>query len=1188
MRFTASSTHRKSALLALTSFLAVGAHAAPFGSGNLAVLRVGSGAAALGSACTEVFIDEYTTAGTFVQTIALPTAANGSNQPFCVSGSATSEGMLSLSANGQSLVVPGYAATPGTASIASAAGINRVVAVIDNNGGVDTSTNFNDGYLLNNIRSATSIDGSTFWMSGTGNTASGGVRVIDRGASSSTQVSTSVTNTRAIAIFGGQLYVSASSGAFRLASVGTGVPNTSGQTITNLPGFSTTAGSPYQFYFADLDSNIAGIDTLWVANDNATGLQKHALIGGNWMALNSIGVAADAYRGLTRIGGNLYFTGRAGGVGVIRNLAGGGYNENLNGTANTLVTAGANQVYQGIAETPQGAPTLAIGDVAQDEGNTGSSSMTFTATLSRAAAANCDFRVEAYVGPMDTATANSDFVPFTSKKLTIPTGQTSLTFNVTINGDTTVEPNETFSVDAFGEPNACDISNAGAVGTIRNDDGQSAASLQIDNVSITEGASGTTNAVLTVSRNNATTAFSVDFASADGTALAASDYQASSGTLTFAVGGPLSQSISVPINGDTVVEANETLFVNLSNVVDSLGVTTLADAQGQITILNDDVPISISIANASVTEGSSGTVNLNLPITLSANATSNATVPFTVTAGTATTPSDYTTTSGTVNLVSGSSTATATVTVVSDVLDENDETLTVTLGAAPTGYTVYTGVALGTIVDDDLPPTISLSAPSVLEGDIGTTALNFVATLSAPSSFDVGFTRETANGTALSGSDYIALAPANVTIPAGQTSLTIPVSVLGDTLVEGNENLSLALSAFTNSSSTSVSNTGTITDDDSTITVSINDVSLSEGNTGNSNANFTVSLSAPAPVGGTLIDFSTADGTATAGTDYIARTAQSLTIAAGATTGTISVQVIGDTTIEPDERFVVNLSNPRSGNTFRAVGYVLGDGQGEATIVNDDTLIVLNLANASVLEGNSGTVNLSLPITLSAPAPSAASVPFTVIAGTATNPADFTTSSGSVTITAGATSAVANVVVVGDLLDEPNETLTVNLGAPPAGYSIGAGTATGTITDDDASPTISISAPSANEGSALAFVVSLSAPSSFDISFQRATADGTATAGVDYSALAAALVSIPAGQTTATVNVSTLIDGSNEPDETVLLNLTQIGNATPTTLSATGTIRNVQALIAVPSLNWQGLLALCLLLLALAFSQKRD
>lgn len=1187
MRFAAKSLLCQSRLLALTLILTATAHTAPFGSGNLAVLRVGSGSAALSSACTEVFVDEYTTAGVLVQSIALPTAADGGNQPFCVSGSATSEGMMSLSADGRSLTVPGYAATPGTASIATAAGINRVVAIIDANGTVDTSTSFSDGYLLNNVRSATSVNGFQFWLSGTGNTASGGVRVIDLGDSTSTQVSTTVTNTRAIAIFGNQLYVSASSGAFRLAIVGTGVPDTAGQTITNLPGFSTSAGSPYQFYFADLDAGVAGMDTLWVANDNATGLQKHALVAGNWVALNAVGVAADAYRGLTRVGGNLYFTGRASGVGVIRSIAGGAYFEDLNGTANTIVTAGANQVFQGIAQTPQGAPTLSIADVSQNEGNSGTSTMTFTATLSRTATEACEFRIEAYASAADTATPNDDFVQFTSKKLMIPAGQSSLTFPVTINGDTTVEPNETFSVAAFGEPNACDISGAEAVGTILNDDGQVVAALSIDDVSISEGNSGTSNAVLTVSRNNNTTAFSVDYASADGSALAASDYQASSGTLNFAAGGALSQTISVPINGDAIVEANETAFVNLSNLVDITGVTTLGDAQGQITILNDDSEISISIAAASITEGNAGTVNLNLPITLSATAPANATVPFTVTAGTASNPADYSTSSGTVNLVAGSSSASASVVVISDLLDENDETLTVTLGAPPSGYSVAVGVGIGTILDDDAPPVLTLNAPSVVEGDSGPTPMNFIATLSAASSFDVSFSRATVNGSAAAGSDYTAIAASSVTIPAGQTSVTIPVNVLGDTTVEGNENFSLVLSTIANSSTSSVSTLGTIIDDDSLITLSINDISLSEGNTGNSNANFSVTLSAPAPAGGTLIDFSTADGTAAAGTDYVARTSQTLSIAAGATTGTITVQVIGDTVVEPDERFVVNLSNPRAGNTFRAVGYVIGDGQGEATIVNDDAVIVLNLAPASVNEGNSGTVNLSLPVTLSAPAPSATTVPFTVVAGTASNPADYTTSSGSVAISAGASSAVATVSVVGDLLDEANETLTVNLGAAPAGYSLGTSSATGTITDDDAPPSITLSAPSANEGSTLAFVVALSAPSSFDVSFQRATADGTATAGSDYIALSAAAVTIPAGQTGTTINVTSLLDSGNEPDETLLLNLTQISNATPSSLSATGTIRNVQSLIAVPSLNAPALIILCLLMWAVAFGQRR-
>jgi len=118
------------------------------------------------------------------------------------------------------------------------------------------------------------------------------------------------------------------------------------------------------------------------------------------------------------------------------------------------------------------------------------------------------------------------------------------------------------------------------------------ASVSIDDVTITEGDAGTSVATFTVTRTNADTAFSIDFATADGTASAASDYDAASGTLTFAVGGALTQTVSVTINGDTTVEPTETFAVNLSNLVQTTGSTTIADGAGTGTIISDDVSLS--------------------------------------------------------------------------------------------------------------------------------------------------------------------------------------------------------------------------------------------------------------------------------------------------------------------------------------------------------------------------------------------------------------------------------------------------------------------------------------------------------------------------------------------------------------------------------------------------------------------
>lgn len=286
------------------------AAAAPFTPGNLVVYRVGTGSGALTSAAAAAFLDEYTPSGALVQTIALPTAISGPNRALTAAGSATSEGQLSRSADGLFLVVAGYDAAPGTAGVATTAPgtVNRVVARIDVSGSVDTTTALNDA--AGNARGAASSDGNALWIS----SSSGGVRYTTLGsATTSTPLSSSQTNTRVVRIFRGyggfptpQLYVSSASGAFQgVATVGTGLPTSTGQTTTLLPGFPTATGpSAYAFVFYDLDSGVAGPDTVYVADDRPLGtgggLQKWTYDGTTWTLVRTYTSGLTAgLRGLT-------------------------------------------------------------------------------------------------------------------------------------------------------------------------------------------------------------------------------------------------------------------------------------------------------------------------------------------------------------------------------------------------------------------------------------------------------------------------------------------------------------------------------------------------------------------------------------------------------------------------------------------------------------------------------------------------------------------------------------------------------------------------------------------------------------------------------------------------------------------------------------------------------------------------
>ena len=347
---------KTAAAVALASLLPSLVSAAALTPGNLFVYRVGaSGGGVLAGTATPVFIDEFTTAGTLVQSLAMPTTASGPNGILTGSGTATSDGYLSLAGNGQYLMLSGYDTAIGTVGNVVSNSLARTVGRLALDGTVDTSTRLTDtGTGTNNFRSVASTNGSDLWVT----TTTGGVRYTTLGSSTSTQLSTSPVNTRVVGIADNQLYISSGSGTTRLATVGTGLPTATGNTITNLPGFPTgtpTASSPYGFFFADLSPGVAGLDTLYVSDDGAGGgLQKYSLNGGSWVLKGVVGADADDYRGLTGVvnGGVVSLFATVGGNRLVSLTDSSGYDGAFASAVTTLSTAGTNTAFRGVAMLP--------------------------------------------------------------------------------------------------------------------------------------------------------------------------------------------------------------------------------------------------------------------------------------------------------------------------------------------------------------------------------------------------------------------------------------------------------------------------------------------------------------------------------------------------------------------------------------------------------------------------------------------------------------------------------------------------------------------------------------------------------------------------------------------------------------------------------------------------------------------
>jgi hypothetical protein len=666
--------------------------------------------------------------------------------------------------------------------------------------------------------------------------------------------------------------------------------------------------------------------------------------------------------------------------------------------------------------------TITIGDASLVEGNSGTANMTFTVSLSNLS--DSPVQVD-YVTADDSATAGSDYTA-TSGILTIPAGDPSATISVPIKGDTTVEPDETFFVN-LTNPTGATLADNQAVGTITNDD---SATITIGDVSLAEGNSGTANMNFTVTLSNpSASVVQVDYATADNTASAGSDYIATSNTLTFPIGST-SQVISVPINGDTTVEPNEAFFVNLTNPSGA----TIADNQATGTITNDD-NATISIGDVSQSEGDSGTANMTFTVSLSNPSASVVQVDYATANDSATAGSDYVAKSGTLSFPIGSTSQTVSVVINGDTTVEPNETFFVNL-TNPSGATIADNQATGTITNDD-SATIAISDVSQSEGDSGTANMTFTVSLSNPSASVVQVDYATANDSATAGSDYIAK-NGTLSFPIGSTSQTISIVINGDTTVEQNEDFFINLSNPTGATIADNQATGTIINDDGP-RFTIGNASTTEGDTGTRTISFAVSLvgsdGSPAQV-----DYATANDSATAGSDYVA-TSGTLSFPANTTAQTITITVKGDMLVEPDEAFFVNLDN--------ASGATIADNQGVGTIVNDDSTAI-SISDASISEGNSGNKIATFTVSLSNPSASIVQVHYATANGTASAGSDYVAKSGTLSFPANTTVQTITVAVNGDLLVEGNEVFFVNL-SNATGATIADNQGVGTIVDDDTS-----------------------------------------------------------------------------------------------------------------------------------------
>jgi hypothetical protein len=335
--------------------------------------------------------------------------------------------------------------------------------------------------------------------------------------------------------------------------------------------------------------------------------------------------------------------------------------------------------------------------------------------------------------------------------------------------------------------------------------------------------------------------------------------------------------------------------------------------------------------------------------------------------------------------------------------------------------------------------------------------------------------------------------------------------------------------------------------------VTVSDGSALEGTAAPNNVLFTVSLSeSPDPGFDVGVDYRTLDGTAVAGSDFVARSG-SLTFSANSNviSQVIAVPTIADNIVERDEYFSLQLNNV-SNALFAPAANNVTELLATGTIRADDMSEIL-INDTSTVEGG----NALFTVSLSSPLPNPLTLSYITDGLTATQDVDFPSSTGTITFAPGETSKTFSVPTIDDAVVEPSEqfraVLTIVDGAlfvrfDPSKSGIGIAT----ILDND-SANLSIGNASTVEGGNALFTVSLSSPSANTVSVTYATSGGTAVSGTDFNATSGSLTFLP-GETSKTISVQTIDDLLIEPTESFTISLANPTNAAITQATGTGSI----------------------------------
>jgi hypothetical protein len=640
------------------------------------------------------------------------------------------------------------------------------------------------------------------------------------------------------------------------------------------------------------------------------------------------------------------------------------------------------------------------------------------------------------------------------------------------------------------------------------------------------------SATITVSLSGvADETVTVNYTTADGTANAPADYSASSGILSFSPGVTV-QTFNVDINDDTTDELDETVSLTLSNA-NNAELTPPGDA-ATLTIVDDEAAPLVQFDQVSI-DVDEDVGSVEVTVSLSHASAFPVSVDYASSDGSAKSPSDYDGVDSTLNFSSGVMSQSFTLTIVDDALDEASETFSLTL-ANPVNATLGTDSnAALSIADNDFPPSVQFGSAAFQQVEDGAMAV-IAITLDVPSGKNVSVGYATSDGTAQAPVDYTATS-GTVVVLAGETGTSFTVPIVADASDEPDRTVNLALSAPVNATLGSPDAAVlTILDDDDPPKVQFSETGPTV-NESAGEATITATLTAPSAFTVT-VEFSTSDGTADAGSDYLA-TGGLITFSPGDSAESFNVPIIDDVQDESNETVLLALGLPSNASlgSPAASTLIIIDNDGEPTVQ-------FSSASYSVAEGDGIAV---IQATLSAASGHSISVGYSTANGTAQDSGDYAGASGVLVFQPGVISQTFGISIVDDALDENDETLNLSLNGPAINASLGIPeSAVLTIIDNDEPPTLQFEPgeyDTVEDAGLATLTVTLSAYSGLTVTVDVAVVGGTADGGIDYIPPVTSLTFAP-GTNTQIFQIAVTDDSDVEPTESVILMLSNPQGAT--------------------------------------------